>query len=109
MTSNNVTDAAVIADLLHQLPEDEVLESLRGDGAYDTQPIYEAVMRRGAIPVIPLRKNARIRKGAAFLCIAMRLLPHAGVWEGIYGNAGAVSPQKFGGNQTSASNDWANE
>lgn len=62
VTSNNVSDAAVIPDLL----QDEVLESLTGDGAYDTQPVYEAVIKRGAIPTIPPRKNARIRKGQAF-------------------------------------------
>jgi hypothetical protein len=66
VTSNNVSDAAAIADLLHQLPKDEVLNSLTGDGAYDMQPVYEALMERGAIPIIPPRKNARIRKGQAF-------------------------------------------
>ena len=43
-----------------------MLESLTGDGAYDTQPVHEAVMRRGASPVIPPRKNARLRKGCVF-------------------------------------------
>lgn len=66
VTSNNVSDAAVIPDLLQQLPGDETLESLTGDGAYDTQPAYEAVIRRGAIPIIPPRKNARIRRGSVF-------------------------------------------
>ena len=66
VTSNNVSDAAVLPDLLQQLPEDEALESLTGDGAYDTQPVYEAVIQRGAVPIIPPRKNARIRKGDAF-------------------------------------------
>ena len=66
VTSNNVSDAAVIPDLLQQLPQDEVLESLTGDGAYDTQPVYEAVIKRRAIPIIAPRKNARIRKGQAF-------------------------------------------
>ena len=66
MTSNNVSDASVLSDLLEQLPPDEALKSLTGDGAYDTQPAYEAVARRGAIPIIPPRKNARIRKGAVF-------------------------------------------
>ena len=58
VTSNNVSDAAVIPDLLQQLPEDEVLESLTGDGAYDTQPVHEEVIKRGGIPIIPPRKNA---------------------------------------------------
>lgn len=67
VTSNNVSDAAVIPDLLQQLPEDEVLESLTGDGAYDTQAVHEEVLKRGGIPIIPPRKNARIRKGKAFV------------------------------------------
>ena len=67
MTSNNVSDAAVIPDLLQQLPKDEVLRSLTGDGAYDTQPVYEVLMECGVIPIIVPRKNARIRKGQAFV------------------------------------------
>ena len=67
MTSNNVSDAAVIPDLLEQLPKDESLESLTGDGAYDTKQVYEAVIRHGATPIIPARKNARIRKGSTFV------------------------------------------
>ena len=66
VTSNEVTDAAVVADLLDQVPRHETIRSLTGDGAYDTQPVYEAVIQRGAIPIIPPRKNARIRKGDAF-------------------------------------------
>ncbi|MEG2665382.1 MAG: IS5 family transposase [Hafnia sp.] len=67
VTSNNVSDAAVIPDLLEQLPKDEGLESLTGDGAYDTKQVYEAVIGHGATPVIPPRKNARIRKGGVFV------------------------------------------
>ena len=66
MTSNNVSDASVLSDLLAQLPPDETLKSLTGDGAYDTQPAYKAVIRHGAIPIIPPRKNARVRRGAVF-------------------------------------------
>lgn len=66
VTSNNVSDASVLGDLLGQLPPDEALKSLTGDGAYDTQPAYEAAIRNGAIPIIPARKNARFRKGAVF-------------------------------------------
>lgn len=40
--------------------------SFTGDGAYDTQPVYEAVIQRGAVPIIPPQKNARIRKGETF-------------------------------------------
>ena len=66
VTSNNVSDAAVVPDLLAQVPENEAIASFTGDGAYDTQPVYEAVMQRGAIPIVPPRKNARMRKGAMF-------------------------------------------
>lgn len=65
VTSNNVSDAAVIEDLLDQLPQGERLESLTGDGAYDTKQVYEVVLGHGATPIIPPRKNARIRKGRA--------------------------------------------
>jgi hypothetical protein len=67
VTSNNVSDAAVMPELLQQLPQDEVMHSLTGDGAYDTQSVYEAILKRGAIPIIPPRKNARIRKGQDFV------------------------------------------
>lgn len=49
-----------------QLPLNEAVLGLTGDGAYDTQPVYEAVIQRGAVPIIPPRKNARIRKDDAF-------------------------------------------
>ena len=41
--------------------------SLTGDGAYDTKQAYGAVIEHGATPIIPPRKNARIRKGSAFV------------------------------------------
>lgn len=66
VTSNNVSDASVLPDLLAQLSPDEALKSLTGNGAYDTQPAYEAVVRHGVIPIIPPRKNAQIREGALF-------------------------------------------
>ena len=67
VTSNNVSDGAVVPGLIEQLPPNEVLESLTGDGAYDTQRVHEAVIRRGGTPIIPPRKNARIRKGEVFV------------------------------------------
>ena len=67
VTSNNVTDAAVMPQLLAQVPGDEPLLTVTGDGAYDTQPVHAAVMQRNATPIIPPRKNARMRKGDAFV------------------------------------------
>lgn len=66
VTSNNVRDAAVLPNLLQQLPQDDALESLTGDGAYDIQPVNEAVIEHGATPITPPRKNARICKGSVF-------------------------------------------
>ena len=64
MASNLTNDAPVLSDLLAQLPSNEALKSLLGDETYDTQPAYEAVVRHGAIHIIPLRKNVRARKEA---------------------------------------------
>ena len=68
VTSNGVSDAAVLADLLQQVPPNEAVLSLIGDGAYDTQPVYEAAIQKGAIPITPPRKNARIRNAAVAAC-----------------------------------------
>lgn len=45
VTSNNVTDAAVMPQLLAQVPDDDPLLTVTGDGAYDTQPVHTAVMQ----------------------------------------------------------------
>lgn len=93
VTSNNVSDASVLSDLLAQLSPDDTLKSLTGDGAYDTQPAYEAVARHGAIPIIPPRKNARIRKGAVFGYRNAAML-RAGVWAAVSGSAGLATARE---------------
>ena len=95
VTSNNVSDASMLPDLLEQLPPDETLQSLIGDGAYDTQPAYEAVIKHGAIPIIPPRKNARVRRGTVFehrnaALATCRRLGRTLDW---------LPPPKLGGNQ----------
>ena len=67
VTSNDERDAAVVAAMLEQVPADEALRSLTGDGAYDTQAVYEALRQRGCAPITPPRKNARIRNCDAFV------------------------------------------
>lgn len=64
VTTNEVGDSPVTAELLNQIPEDEHIASVTGDGAYDTQDVYEACARRNAIPIIPPRRGAQLRKGA---------------------------------------------
>lgn len=78
VTRNEVSDAAVIADLLEQVPPNEALLSVTGDGAYDTQPVYEAVMQRHASLSFPHARMPEYAK-AMPLRIAIRQLPHADV------------------------------
>ena len=67
VTTNEVGDSQVAAaELLSQIPSHEKLTSFTGDGAYDTQDVHEACHHLGAIPIIPPRKGARLRKGLAF-------------------------------------------
>ena len=67
VTTNEVGDSPVAAELLAQIPSGEAVVSLTGDGAYDTQDVHEACHSLGAIPIIPPRKGARLRKGVAFM------------------------------------------
>lgn len=67
MTSDNVSDGTVVSDFFEQLPADEVLKSFTGDGADDAKPVQESVIRRGAMPIIAPRKNARMRKSEVFV------------------------------------------
>ena len=90
VTSNEVTDATVVADLLEQVPRNEAVLSLTGDGAYDTQSVYEATIQRGAIPSFPRKRTHEYAK-AMPLCTAMRLSPHAGACAEGYGKCGAVT------------------
>ena len=59
VTDNRVGDAPMLPELLGQIPAEEVVLSVSGDGAYDTQRCHEAIARRGAKAVIPTRKNAQ--------------------------------------------------
>lgn len=91
VTSNNVSDASVLSDLLEQLPPDETLQSLIGDGAYDTQP---APMKRSSGTVqSPSFLPARMHECAGVLCssAAMQRLLRAGGWGEVYGNAGLAT------------------
>lgn len=66
VTTNEVGDSPVAAELLEQIPSRKAVASFTGDGAYDTQDVHEACLRRGVMPIIPPRKGARQRKGLAF-------------------------------------------
>lgn len=59
VTNNSVGDAPMLPELLGQIPADEAVASVSGDGAYDTKACHAAIAQRGAQAVIPPRKNAR--------------------------------------------------
>lgn len=59
VTSNRVGDAQVLPDLLNQIPQDERIDSVSGDGAYDTKRDHAAIAERNAEAIIPVRKNGK--------------------------------------------------
>lgn len=54
-------------ELSEQIPKLEAVTNFTGNEAYDTQEVHEVCYRRGAIPIIPPRKGARLREGLAFI------------------------------------------
>jgi len=62
VTDNSIGDAPVLPALLHQIPADERIASVSGDGAYDTKDCHEAIALRSAHAIIPTRKNAKLWK-----------------------------------------------
>ena len=58
MTHQDVADGDVLAELLDQIPADEQLNLVGGDGAYDSRACHAAIAARGALPSIPPREGA---------------------------------------------------
>jgi len=58
VTQNDVGDNEVLPELLDQI--DDPIESIAGDGAFDTRACYDAIAQRGAQALIPPRKGAKI-------------------------------------------------
>jgi hypothetical protein len=58
VTTNNVADSQVLADLLEQV--DEAIKQVSGDGAYDKRHCYEGIRKRKAKATIPPRRDAKI-------------------------------------------------
>lgn len=59
VTTNATGDAPTLPGLLVQIPTDETILSVGGDGAYDTRDCHAAIAGRGADPVIPVRRNGK--------------------------------------------------
>ena len=62
VTSSRIGDAPILPDLLNQIPPDQEIGSVTGDGAYDTRKCHDAIAARNANAVIPSRKNAKLWK-----------------------------------------------
>ena len=62
VTDNSVGNAAMMPELLGQIPPDEAIASVSGDGAYDTKACHSAIAQRDAQAVISQRKNAQAWK-----------------------------------------------
>lgn len=57
-STNDISDAEVLADLLQDVPGK--LKQVSADGAYDQRKCYDALNKHGAKAAIPPRKGARI-------------------------------------------------
>ncbi len=60
LTENSGHDADQVEDLLEQIPDP--IESFGGDGAYDQWKVYGVLEEREIEPIIPPRRNARIKQ-----------------------------------------------
>ena len=49
----------MLPDLLDQIPADEQVGTVTGDGAFDTRRCHTAIVDRGGTAIIPIRKNGR--------------------------------------------------
>lgn len=61
-TPGNEGDSPVLPDLLAQIPEDEQIGTVTGDGGFDTRRCHTAILERGAVAIVPIRKNGRFWK-----------------------------------------------
>jgi hypothetical protein len=58
MTHQDVADAEVLPGLLDQIPTYDAIDTIGGDGAYDTKQCHVAIAARDAQPAIPPREGA---------------------------------------------------
>jgi hypothetical protein len=68
VTNNSLEDGAggapMLPELLAQIPPDEAVASVSGDGAYDTKACHAAIVQRGTQAGTPPRKNGQPGKAA---------------------------------------------
>ena len=56
---NNVSNSQMLGDLLDQISQEEQIDSVYTDGAYDTKQCRQIIADRQAHAVIPPRKNVK--------------------------------------------------
>ena len=87
LSTNNVSDSQVLGDLLDQIPQDEQIDSVYTDGAYDTKQCRQVISDRQAHAVIPPRKNAKPWKDTKICSLErnelLRTVKHLGrtIWK----------------------------
>jgi Transposase DDE domain len=59
VTTNAIGDAPILPALLAQIPTNERITTVGGDGAYDTKKCHAVIARRNADAVIPVRRNGQ--------------------------------------------------
>ena len=57
VTGSRVGDAPMLPTLLDQIPDDQPIDAVTADGAFDTRGCHAAIAARGAQAVIPTRRN----------------------------------------------------
>lgn len=58
-TTSDIGDAPMLPELLDQIPPGQEIGSVTADGAFDTRKRHDAIAARGAVAIIPPRKNAK--------------------------------------------------
>lgn len=61
-TPSSDGDSPILHGLLGQIPENEQIDTVTADGAYDTRRCHAAITDRQATPIIPPQKNGRSSK-----------------------------------------------
>lgn len=61
-TSSREGDSPILPDLLDQIPPDQPIGTVTGDGAFDTRRCHAAILDCGGNAIIPIRKNGRLWK-----------------------------------------------
>lgn len=58
-TSHRKGDSPVLSDFLSQIPPDDQIGTVTGDGAFDTRRCHAAIQNRGGAAVMLIRKKVR--------------------------------------------------